>query len=293
MSIREMDGVSTDPLLAVLDQGIMVYDLGRPLETGMPQAADHPQFRMTLGRRHGDLMRADGSSGANEVLFTGCHVGTHIDALAHISFGGRLHGGLDARETERGGRFRQLGAETIPPLVRRGILLDMASARGGAVWPPEEVIGAGDLEAALDRTGLTPRPGDVLLIRTGWGALWGDRAAFEGDHTGTPGPGEEAASWLAGHRPVAVGSDTIAFERLTPLATPRGLPVHKLLIVDHGVFIIETLNLEQLATAGLAEFVLIVAGLPVVGATGGPARPLALVSRPSGAADAPGSAVGV
>jgi kynurenine formamidase len=292
MSIREMDELTTDPLLAVLDQGVTVYDLGRPLETGMPQAADHPQFRMTLGRRHGDLMRADGSSGANEVLFTGCHVGTHIDALAHISFGGLLHGGLDARDMERGGRFRQLGAETIPPLVRRGILLDLASARDVPAWPPEQEIGAADLQAALDRTGLTPRPGDVLLIRTGWGALWADRAAFEGDHTGTPGPGEEGARWLAAHRPVAVGSDTIAFERLPPAATPRGLPVHKILIVDHGVYLIESLNLEHLATASTAEFMLVVASLPVVGATGGPARPLALVGRPADAATTPGSAAG-
>jgi kynurenine formamidase len=287
MSMQEMSKLTTDPLVDVLNQGITVYDLGRPLENGMPQAADHPRFRMTLSRRHGDLMRADGSSGANEVLFTGCHVGTHIDALAHISFDGLLHGGLEAREMERGGRFRQLGAETIPPLVRRGILLDVAAARGGPAWPPDEEIGAGDLQAALDRTGLVPRPGDVLLIRTGWGALWTDRVAFEGDTTGTPGPGEEAARWLAGHRPAAVGSDTIAFERLTPASTPRGLPVHKILIVDHGVYLIELLNLEGLAAAAVAEFVLVVASLPVVGATGGPARPLALVGCPPGTAVVP------
>lgn len=292
MPMQEMDYLTTDPLLDVLSRGITVYDLGRPLETGMPQAADHPQFRMTLSRRHGDLMRADGSSGANEMLITGCHVGTHIDALAHISFGGLLHGGLDARQMECGGRFRQLGAETIPPLVRRGILLDVAAARGGAAWPAGEEIGAGDLQAALDRTGLAPRPGDVLLIRTGWGALWDDRAAFEGDGTGTPGPGEEAARWLVGHHPVAVGSDTIAFERLTPAAGPRGLPVHKIIIVDHGVYIIETLNLEELAAAGTAEFLLVAAGLPVVGATGGLARPLALVGRPVGVPADTGAALG-
>lgn len=271
-----------DSLLDALRDGITIYDLGRPLEAGMPQAADHPQFRMTLSRRHGDLMRADGSSGANEVLITGCHVGTHIDALAHISFDGLLNGGLDARETERGGRFRQLGAETIPPLVRRGLLLDAASGRGP--WPPEQEIGPADLQSALDRTGARPEPGDVLLIRTGWGMLWDDRQAFEGDQTGTPGPGPEAARWLAGFGPVAVGSDTIAFERLTPLAQPRGLPVHKILIVDHGIHLIEKLDLEALAAAGIGEFLFIGAGLPIVGATGSPVRPLALVAPRAAAA---------
>jgi kynurenine formamidase len=270
----------TDPLLTLLSHGVTSYDLGRPLETGMPQSADHPQFRMTLGRRHGDLMRADGSSGSNEVLITGCHVGTHIDALAHISFKGRLHGGIDAREAERGGRFWQLGAETIPPLVRRAILLDVASTAGHPHWPGDEEIGPDILDATLAATGLEPQPGDVILIRTGWGALWHDRLAFEGDSTGTPGPGPEAAAWLAGHRPVAVGSDTIAFERLAPAAQPRGLPVHKILIVDHGIHLIEKLNLEDVAAAGLTEFLFIASGLAVVGATGAPVRPLALVTRP-------------
>jgi len=273
----------TDVLLEALRDGIAVYDLGRPLEAGMPQSADHPQFRMTLGRRHGDLMRADGSSGANEVLIMGCHIGTHIDALAHISFDGLLHGGIEAREAERGGRFRQLGAETIPVLVRRGILLDVAAMAGGGVWPPERELMPGDLQAALDAVGTTPHPGDVVLIRTGWGSLWHDRAAFEGDLTGTPGPGAAAARWLASLRPVAVGSDTIAFERLTPAAQPRGLPVHKILIADHGIHLIEKLNLEPLARGGVSEFLFVAAGLAVVGATGAPARPLALVGRKAAA----------
>jgi kynurenine formamidase len=272
-----------DVLMGALSAGIAVYDLGRPLETGMPQASDHPQFRMTLARRHGDLMRADGSSGSNEVLIMGCHIGTHIDALAHISFDGRLHGGVDAREAERGGRFRQLGAETIPPLVRRGVLLDVAARASGGVWPAERELTPADLQAAADAAGTAPRPGDVLLIRTGWGSLWHDRAAFEGDLTGTPGPGAAAARWLAGLQPVAVGSDTIAFERLTPVAQPRGLPVHKILIVDHGIHLIEKLNLEPLADAGITEFLFVAAGLAIVGATGAPVRPLALVAQTAAA----------
>ncbi|HEX6234043.1 MAG TPA: cyclase family protein, partial [Jiangellaceae bacterium] len=85
-------------LLDVIAAGITVYDLGRPLETGMPSSANHPGFRMTLLRRHGDMVRADGSSAANELIITGGHVGTHMDALAHVSYRGMLHGGVPVAE---------------------------------------------------------------------------------------------------------------------------------------------------------------------------------------------------
>jgi hypothetical protein len=101
-----------------------VFDLGRPLFAGMPQSPNHPEFRMALQRRHGDMVRADGSSAANEILVTGGHVGTHIDALCHVSFEGKLHGGVDAAAAQAGGRFTELGIETVAPIVRRGLLLD-------------------------------------------------------------------------------------------------------------------------------------------------------------------------
>jgi kynurenine formamidase len=276
---------ASDRLLDLLADGLVVVDLGRPLQAGMPQSADHPQFRMVLGRRHGDLVRTDGSSGANETIVTGGHVGTHIDALAHISADGRLHGGLDARETERGGRFRALGAETIPPLVRRCVLLDLPALGDGSPWPPDADVPVPALERALDRAPGRPAPGDVILIRTGWGRHFGDRERFEGAGTGTPGVGPDGARWLAGFRPIAVGSDTIAFERLTPPERPVGLPVHRILIVEHGIHVIETLDLEGLAATGTTVFTLVLAGLPLVGATGAPARPLALIDPRARAGD--------
>jgi kynurenine formamidase len=79
---------------------------------------------------------------------------------------------------------------------------------------------------------------------------------------------------------VAIGGDTIAVEHIGPSSGP-GRPVHKILIVDEGIHLIETLNLEELAAAGASEFVFVLSPLAVVGATGAPARPIALVRTPA------------
>src|ERR1700677_1082054 len=119
-----------DALIEAIQSGARIFDLGRELFVGMPQSPNHPPFRMTLERRHGDMTRPDGSSAANEIIVTGGHVGTHIDALCHVSFQGRLYGGIDAARALSGGRFAALGVETIEPMVRRGIMLDIPAALG-------------------------------------------------------------------------------------------------------------------------------------------------------------------
>ncbi|MEV4089128.1 cyclase family protein, partial [Nonomuraea fuscirosea] len=100
---------NTDPLLDAVRGGVRIYDLGRPLFAGMPQSPNHPAYTHTLPRRHGDKVRPDGGSAANDLIFMGTHVGTHIDALAHVSQDGRLHGGADAAQACVGGRYPEHG----------------------------------------------------------------------------------------------------------------------------------------------------------------------------------------
>ena len=88
----------SDPLLDLVTRGVRVFDLGRPMFAGMPQSPNHPRFLHSVTRRHGDVVRADGGSAANDLLVTGTHVGTHIDALAHVSHQGLLHGGAEANQ---------------------------------------------------------------------------------------------------------------------------------------------------------------------------------------------------
>lgn len=255
------------------------FDLARPYTIGMPQSPNHPRYWHSLPRRHGDMVRADGGSAANDIIVTGTHVGTHIDALAHVSHDGFLHGGADAEAAQTGGRFTELGIHTVAPFIGRGVLLDIPAVRGVAGLDPGEEVTAADLSAAAGRLSNPIRPGDAVVIRTGWGARWDDGDGFVGRDTGVPGPGVDAAEWLAAQAPAFVGSDTIAFERIPPGTGHSVLPVHRLLLVDHGINIVETMALEALAVSGYVEFVLILVPLPLHGATGSPVRPIAVVPR--------------
>lgn len=265
-----------DQLLNAVSHGVRVFDLGRPLFQGMPQSPNHPPFRMALARRHGDHVRADGGSASNEMISTGCHVGTHIDALAHVSHDGMLHGGISAADAQTGGRFSELGIETVAPFVCRGVLLDIPAALGIDACAPGYEVTPEDLEKAA--AGARPGPEDVVLIRTGWAKRWDDRDAYFGKDSGVPGPGEDGARWVAATGVRAAGADTIAFEHQAPGAGHAVLPGHRVLLVEHGIHIIETLDLEALAAAGVREFTFILSPLKIVGATGSPVRPLAVVS---------------
>lgn len=256
-----------------------VYDLGRPMFTGMPQSPNHPRFRMILERRHGDTQRPGGTSAANELIITGGHVGTHVDALSHFSHQMTLHGGIDAQAAQAGGRFSVLGIDTVAPMVCRGVLMDVAAACGRSLCAPGYEITPKDLEKAAASGNIDIRPGDAVLLRTGWGQLWDDPGRFIGWQNGVPGPGAEAADWLASQNPRAVGSDTIAFECIPPGQGHADLPGHKILLVDHGIHIIESLSLEDIASAGVTEFLFVMTPLKIVGATGSPVRPIALVVK--------------
>jgi kynurenine formamidase len=265
-------------LLDAVRAGTRVIELGHPLYTGMPSSPNHPGFRMTLERRHGDAVRPDGGSASNEIIVTGGHVGTHVDALSHVSHEGLLHGGIDAAEAQRGGKHTAHGAETIPPMVTRGVLLDVAAVHGVDTLEGGYGVTAEDLAAAAERAGAEPGRGDVALVRTGWGRLFGDTTAYLGKESGVPGVTVDGAHWLAERGVVATGSDTTAYEQIPAGAGHRVLPVHRVLLVEHGIHIVEHLALEDAAAAGLGEFLAVFAPLRIVGGTGAPVRPLAVVN---------------
>lgn len=262
--------------LEMLADGVTVVDLAQPFETGMPASPTHPPFEFALRHRHGDFAYPDGFTGSHEIMVLGGHVGTHMDALSHVAVDGRLHGGVPVAEAMHAGRYRSHGIDQVRPLVCRGVLYDVPRVRNVNRLEPGTAVSVADLEA-----GPEPQPGDVALIRTGWAQLWNDPPAFVGGESGVPGIDLGAAEWLAGRGVAAVGSDTIALERRPPGPGPAPLPVHRLLLHEHGINLIEVMTLEKLsealASAGTAEFLFIGAPLNVVGATGAPIRPLAVV----------------
>lgn len=265
--------------LAAAMEGSRLIDLSQPMETGMPQSPNHPPFRMVLERRHGDTMRADGSSAANEIIVTGGHVGTHVDALAHVSLRGELFGGVPAAPLMSNSGFRDLGIDDFVPYVGQCVLLDVAAVHGVSVLPAGHEITPDELEAAQERADVDIRPGDAVLVGTGWSRRWAEREAFIGSRDGVPGPGEAAGYWLADKAPRAVGGETIAFEHIPAGKGHALLPVHRIMLVERGINIVETMRLVSLLDEGVTSCVLVLNPLLVVGATGAPVRPLALVAR--------------
>lgn len=249
-------------------------DLAQPYYVGMPHHPAHPPFLYGLSKAHGESSVAGVSAAADSIALGG-HVGTHIDALCHFSSRGRLFGGGDAAASQSyGSGLSQHHADTIGPILRRGVFLDAAAVLGAEVLAPEAVIDATCLQRAADRAEVEPAAGDVVLVRTGWARHWRDPGRFI-NRLRCPGVNREAAEWLSARRVFAAGSDTVAFEFLPAPA----MPVHVHLLVESGIHIIEALNLESLAGAGISEFAFFASPLRLQGATGSPIRPIALVER--------------
>jgi kynurenine formamidase len=258
--------------------GARVYDLAQPIEMKMPVSPNHPGFKIALQRRHGDMVRADGGSAANEMMMLGGHTGTHVDALCHVSHQGKLYGGVDAYEAQKGGRFSTHGVETIPLTFCRGVMLDVAGLHGVSCLEPGRAITADDLAAAARRQQVEVRAGDAVLVRSGWPEHWDDPETFLGHAKGVPGPDESAARWLAERKIRVTGAETIAYEWIPAGRGHALLPVHRILLVENGIHIVEAMNLTAIAKDDVSEFLFVLCPLKVVGATGVPVRPVAVVA---------------
>jgi kynurenine formamidase len=252
--------------------GARVFDLGVPYHVGMPHYPTHPPFLYSLTKMHGEVVLAGGTSSAAEAIALGSHVGTHMDALCHFSRDGRFHDGSEARtcQTFEGGMTR-LSIDSVPPVVRRGVLLDIAGVLDMDVLPVDFTITPQHLEAACLHQGVVVNPGDVVLLRTGWMRYWQEPAKYIANVHG-PGPELEGARWLSERRVYAAGSDTVSFEKVPS----PSMAVHVHLLVESGIYIMEVLNLEQLAKEQVYEFVLVASPLKIRGGTGAPVRPVAI-----------------
>ena len=254
-----------------------VYDLAQPYFVGMPHYPTHPPFLFGLTKKHGDLVAEGGVSSAADALALGSHVGTHIDALCHFSYGGKLHGGVDVQAVQSdAGGVRRLSVDTIAPILRRGVLLDIAAQQQAEALPVDFAITPDLLESAAAAQRVAIQKGDIVLLRTGWARFWNDAARYitggQGAQAAGPGVEIDGARWLSRHGIFAAGSDTVAFEKVPA----PSMPVQVHLLVESGIHIIEALNLEELSRDRVYEFAFVAAPLKIVGATGSPIRPLAL-----------------
>jgi kynurenine formamidase len=270
----EMD---TAALVAAM-HGSIVIDLEQPRTADAPYYPAHrPGYLYTLHRRH-EPGTGEARTSASGLIVAAEHSGTHIDALCHQAESMRLCGDVEVTSTiQTPAGFTEAGAETVPPLVGRGVLLDVAGQAGEAL-PPRSLISPEDLQTCARRQQTEIRPDDVVLVRTGYGCYWDDAARYQQ----AAGGAAAASQWLVDRRVRAVGCDNFAWDvpGYTDATTETTLPGHVILLVRHGIYIIENLNLEELAARRAYEFLFLCVPLKLVGATGSPVRPLALL--PSG-----------
>jgi len=218
-------------------------------------------------------------------LFINDNVATQIDGLAHVVTGEDKHWYNGFTEGEWGGDWgvRKAGAENIPPIIARGVLIDVAGFKGLDALPSQYTITPEDLQGALAQQGTELQFGDVVLIRTGTLRYWGETGADhekidEHDSAGIQLP---AAKWLVEEKgAIMIGSDTSGLEQYTgelPKGSTSFVPVHTYLLIEQGVHIGEFHYLEDLASEQVYEFVYIASTNKIKGSTAGfTMRPLAV-----------------
>lgn len=269
--------------------GEKVYDLSVEYFVGMPswQAAGDPQYQLWMthtphGTKIDDPMHV-GDKVNGHVSYTGSafsmysHTGTHIDALNHFGIGGRIYNGFAAHDHLGDRGWTRTGAETIPPIVARGVLLDIAAAKGVDMLGDNYRISKADLERALNRQKVRLHKGDIVLIRTGRMQVYADSARYM---TNAPGLGLDAVRYLVEESGAMIlGADNLSFEAFPSEVEGNYVPLHTYLLAQHGVPIMELVYLEDLAHDEVYEFAFIGASLKLRGADAAPMRPIALPVR--------------
>lgn len=267
------------PSLAAQLKNARVIDLEQPRFQGMPIHPTHqPGYFYALHRRHRDTYQPavhGPRSGASGVLTMMEHSGTHIDALCHQACGLKVFGNRDSDSIETPFGFKELGIEHVAPLLTRGILLDVASWKGQTPLPREYSISADELIACAAAQKVAVDKGDVLLVRTGYDTLWQDEEVY----LQAAGIGKSGTLWAAEQGVAAVGADNMAWDAPKDIDPETGatLFAHVYLLPQKGIYIIENLDLRELARTKQYVFAFIGIPLKFQGATGSPLRPLALL----------------
>jgi kynurenine formamidase len=261
---------------------------GRRFSLALPLSPDGPQTGAVAGRANPERsmiavnqpLTADPSqiSISDDVVTMGLQAATHWDSLAHVSYDGRLYNGFPTATIDAEGAAR-CGIDKVGALVGRGVVLDVARARGvdrldgGYALLPE------DLNTAEQLAGVTVGTGDIVLLRTGQMRVLkaGDKKRYAAP---AAGPSMQTVEWFHGRDVAAVATDNLTFEVFPGEREDCLLPVHLLHLVEMGMTQGQNFDLEELAADcaedGVYEFFLEASPQPFVGGLGSPVNPVAI-----------------
>jgi kynurenine formamidase len=260
-ALRHVSDATRQAALSLVREGRLV-DLGRELHEGIPVFPGR-HFRQTLVPNPGPALGDNHVDWSHEVVSATMQLGTHLDALCHLRMGDVGYDGFTLADSTPAGVTR-LGIETVPQIVTSGWLVDVSDADPG----PGHVIGVDDV------AGIDPQPGDAVLFHTGWGAHWEDPGRYL---SGEPGPGLDLGEWLAERGVALTGCDTWSYGPVPAEHPGRPFEVPQHLNVRHGVFVVENLDLAELAATGARRFALVLTHPRLRGATGAWTSPVALL----------------
>lgn len=286
--IGRLNLITPDSRKAALDNlnPVKTYDLSVEYFIGMPswQAAGDPHFQMWMTHTPKGTVVDDPLSVGDEmnahVSYTGsafsmyAHTGTHIDALNHFGLNGKIWNRFSADQHLGDRGWNKTGIETVPPIIARGVMLDIPTAKGLKELVPGYRITQEDIERTLSVQDIDIAPGDVVLIRTGRMRHYHESGRFMEN---APGLGMAAARFLAAQKQaLSVGADNLSFEAFPSEDAENYVPVHTYLLAQQGVTIMELVNLEELAEDKVYEFAFIGAPLKIRGGDAAPLRPVAI-----------------
>lgn len=261
---------------------------GKRFSLALPLSEDGPQLGFVPGRVNPNRSMLavnepifgdpDGVRANDDVVTMGLQAATHWDALAHVTYQGRMYNGFPVGSVTETGASR-CGADKIGPLVTRGVLLDVARARGVDRLEGGHALTPGDLQAAEELGRVTVSPGDAVLLRTGQ-----MRLLHDGDKLGysisTAGPSMQTVRWFHDRGVAAVATDNLSFEVFPGERDDLHLPVHMLHLVEMGLLQGQNFDLEALAADcvddGVYAFLLEATPEPFVHAAGAPVVPVAV-----------------
>lgn len=262
------------------------YDLGVEYFVGMPGFTylGDPGYQYWLTHTpHGTVVdnpNYQGEEMNKKVSYTSdaismlTHTGTHIDALNHFGLNNKIWNDYSAERFLGDKGWKKAGAETIPPIIARGVLIDVAAFKKQKVLDKNYRISTSDLKGALSAQNLTVKEGDVVLIRTGQASYFEDAGKYLDQF---PGVSLEAVKWLVEEKHIMIlGADNLGLEAFPSTKKDNWVPVHTYLLAEKGVMFIEQLDLEDLSADKVYEFAFIASSLKLRGASGSPMRPVAM-----------------